>query len=130
MLPRPRGILFSKISRATWLVGIVLLLAPAHLANQADHNIVCREDLSADRREVLATMLRKITGLPDLRFNNDGVLLQGSRTAIGGSESARQLLAKAVTGPNVVVIEDASNHADVAFCRVNSGRWKNSTADN
>jgi len=129
MLPRPHGIPFSRISRAIWLVGIVLLLTPANLlAEQSHHNVVCREDLSPAHRELLAAKLRKITGLPDLSFDKDGALSQGSRAAIGGSETARQLVANAISGRNVVVIEDASNRSDVAFCRVNQGRWKKNAA--
>jgi hypothetical protein len=84
-----------------------------------------REDLSPAHREQLAAKLRKITGFPDLKFDNDGILLQGSRAPIGGSASARELIANAIAGRDVVVIEDVSNHAEVAFCRVVPGNWKN-----
>lgn len=125
MLPRPRGIPFSKISRAAWLVGILLLLAPATLlAEQTPHNVFCRENLSPAHREQLAAKLRKITGFPDLKFDNYGVLRQGSRPPIGGSASARELVANAISGSNVVVIEEVSNRSEVAFCRVVPGRWK------
>src|SRR5204863_188684 len=40
----------------------------------------------------------------------------------------RQLLDDAVNGHNVIVIEDASNSAEVAFCRVIPGRWKGEAA--
>jgi hypothetical protein len=33
------------------------------------------------------------------------------------------LLADAVAGPNVIILEDASSRDDVAFCRVVRGRW-------
>lgn len=124
MLPRPRGILFSAISRA-WLVGILLLLSPIDLPAQQNHNhIVIRENLSPAHREQLATKLRGITGFPDLKFDDNGILREGSREPLGGSESARDLVANAISGRNVVVIEDGSSLSDVAFCRVIPGRWK------
>jgi hypothetical protein len=136
MLPRPRGTSFSSFTRAVWLTGILLLLVPVDL--QADpnpnrNNIVCRQELSPARREQLANKLRKITGLPDLKFDNNGILRSdGARTAvggaIGGSRSAKELLTNAIKGSNVVVIEDASNSSDVAFCRVIPGRWKENAA--
>jgi hypothetical protein len=130
MLPRPRGTSFSSITRAVWLAGILLLLLPIELqADQNRHNVVCREELSAARREELANKLRKITGLLDLKFDDNGFLRTGGvTTAVGGSPSAKQLLTNAINGGNVVVIEDASNSSDVAFCRVIPGRWKEHAA--
>jgi hypothetical protein len=134
MLPRPRGTSFFSITRAVWLTGIVLLLVPIDLqADQNRNNVVCREELSPARREDLANKLRKITGLPDLKFDDNGILRSvGTRTAVGGavggSRSAQELLANAIKGRNVVVIEDASNSPDVAFCRVIPGRWKENAA--
>ena len=129
MLPRPRGTSFSSITRAVWLAGILLLLLPIELlADQNRNNVVCREELAPARREELANKLRKITGLLDLKFDDNGFLRTGSDTAIGGSQSAKQLLVNAINGGNVVVIEDASNSSDVAFCRVIPGRWKENAA--
>jgi hypothetical protein len=129
MLPRPHGIPISQISRAVWLAGILLLLAPIDLlAQQNGNHVVIRGDLLPAHREQLAAKLRRITGLPDLKFANDGILLQGSKAPIGGSATARELIVNAISGRNVVVIEDASNHSDVAFCRVIPGRWKKSAA--
>ena len=129
MLPRPHGIPISSINRAAWLAGILLLLSPvALLADQSRSNVVCREELSPSHREQLASRLRKITGLPGLKFDDNGTLrLAGNRIAVG-SESARELLTRAINGRNAVVIEDASNRADVAFCQVIPGRWKKNAA--
>lgn len=126
MLPRPRGIRFSPVTRAVGLAGILLLLLPSDLrAEQNRNHVVCREELSPQRREQLAAKLRHITGLPDLKFDDNGILQSlGSRTTLAGSESARALLANAINGRNVVVVEDASNSSEVAFCRVIPGRWK------
>ncbi|MBA3766423.1 MAG: hypothetical protein H0W99_05435 [Acidobacteria bacterium] len=67
--------------------------------------------------------MRAITGWPDLGFDQDGALRLGRTETSGGSQTARNLLSKAVAGGNVIVIEDASNRADVAFGRVVEGRW-------
>jgi hypothetical protein len=140
VLPRSRGILFTPLVRAAWLAGIVLFLLPSELL-AGDHNgsasssVACREEVSPARREELAIKLRKITGLAELRFDSDGFLrLPGKTivddpTIVSGSESARALLASAVDGHNVVVIEDASNRSDIAFCRVIPGKWKKTSAD-
>ena len=125
MLPRPRRTCFSLITRAAWLAVIILALLPVDLvANQSRSNVVCREELSPARREQLATKLRKITGVEDLKFDENGILRSTGDRIVGGSESARELLTRAVNGHNVVVIEDASNSSEVAFCRVIPGRWK------
>jgi hypothetical protein len=48
----------------------------------------------------------------------------GNRNEIvGGSSTARELLTMAMSGPNLLVIEDASDRADVVFARVIEGRW-------
>ena len=130
MLPRPRGIRFSSITRAAGLAGVLLLLLPLDLrADQNRNHVVCREELSPQRREQLSAKLRNITGLPDLKFDHNGILRSvGSRTPLAGSESARALLANAINGRNAVVVEDASNSSEVAFCRVIPGRWKQQAA--
>ena len=43
---------------------------------------------------------------------------------MGGSEAARSLLSKALSGNNIVILEDANNRSDVVFCKVIPGRWK------
>jgi hypothetical protein len=91
--------------------------------------VVCREEISRERREQLAAKLRNITGLRDLKFDDNGFLRNAEDSvATGGSRSAKQLLVNAIGGHNAVVIEDASNSSDVAFCRVIPGRWKEDAA--
>lgn len=129
MLPRPRGIIFSSVSRAVLLAGIVVLLLPISLmAQQHSDRVLCREEISQARREELAGKLRKISGLSELKFDNDGVLRLGTRVSVGGSPSARQLLARALHGPNIVVIEDAGKRSEVAFARVIPAKWKQNSA--
>ena len=130
MLPRPRRTVFSPRYRAASLAGIALLLVPIDLlAEPGRSNVICRDELSLARREQLAGKLRKITGFPELKIDADGLLRLENEEPIGGSVSARELVSKAISGRNVVVIEDASNSSDVAFCRVIPGKWKKNVGD-
>ncbi|HEY0430475.1 MAG TPA: hypothetical protein VGC61_01620 [Pyrinomonadaceae bacterium] len=121
----PHGIFSSPTSRATTLAAIIVLcLSVETPATPARSNVVCRQELSPARREQLADKLRIITGLQELEFGDDGVLREGNAHPAGGSASARGLVHNAIHGRKVVVIEDASNRADVAFAQVVPGRWK------
>ncbi|MBV8859981.1 MAG: hypothetical protein JOZ02_23825 [Acidobacteria bacterium] len=86
--------------------------------------IVCRATLAEARRTELAAQLRAITGWAGLHFDGEGFLRFGSAGPAGGSQSARELLAAAEAGENLLIIEDASGSADVVFSRVLEGRWK------
>lgn len=130
MLPGRRTF-FSQFSRAVWLAGICLLLASVDLlAAPGRSSLVCREDLSPAHREELAVKLRKITGLSNLEFDHRGALLASTNEIAGGSKTARNLILNAIDGRNAVVLEDASNRSDVAFCRVIPGRWKKASVAN
>ncbi|MGA9996149.1 MAG: hypothetical protein WBP93_12095 [Pyrinomonadaceae bacterium] len=83
-----------------------------------------RPELEISRRNELAEKLRQITGWPGLKFDENGVLRPGNEGPAGGSPTARSLLAEALSGRNVIILEDASNSHDVVFCRVIKGRWK------
>jgi hypothetical protein len=125
MLSRPCGIFFSSITRRAMIVSIALLIWPVAIsAASVRSNVVCREELSRIRREQLAAKLRTITGLPDLKFGDDGFLHEGNTDPAGGSAGARELIANAIHGGQVVVIEEARSRSDVAFARVIPGRWK------
>jgi hypothetical protein len=73
--------------------------------------------------------LRQITGWQALSFDENGALRLTDEKARGGSETARALLKAAMTGKNVIVLEDASNRQDVVFCRVIEGRWNTDAAN-
>src|SRR4029077_492647 len=106
------------------LAGILLLLLPIELqAGMNRNNVICREEISPERREPLAAKLRNITGLSQLKFDENGFLrIADASVATAGSQSARQLLANAIGGHNAVVVEEASKSSDGAFCRGVSGR--------
>jgi hypothetical protein len=130
LLPRARRIHFSLIFRAGCLFTILLLISSTQLkAHAARGNVICNDEVSAERRIELENKLRKITGWLDLTFDGDSILQVGNRQSSGGSKSARELIAKAIDGQHVVVVEDASKRADVVFCQVVKGVWKgNATA--
>ena len=86
--------------------------------------IVCRAALAEAKRSALAAQLRAITGWAGLHFDSQGALRFGAEAPSGGSQSARELLAEAQDGKNLLVVEDASGSFDVAFSRVLEGRWK------
>jgi len=52
-----------------------------------------------------------------------------SDEARGGSQTARELLRKALDGTRVLILEDASDRQDVVFARVVPGRLKHHSAD-
>lgn len=104
-------------------VACLCLSAVSTFAANGPSRVMIKPEVSRAHREELIKRLRVITGWTKLTFDASGSLRLGDIPTIGGSESARLLLAEAVAGPNVIVLEDASSRADVAFCRVVRGRW-------
>ena len=130
MLPRPRGKTFSSVACALCLPGILLTIYPTVTATEkTQSNVVCRENFSIESRNELAAKLRKITGWSELDFDREGALRLGHAASVGGSSTARELLAAAVYEKKVVVLEDSSKSEDVAFSRVIPGQWKHSAPD-
>lgn len=119
--------------RAACVAAIILPFCSSESSNSikaadSQSHILARDNISSARRKELAAKLRRITGWSDLEFDRNGGLHGGHRAAIGGSKTAREFVATVMRGPTVVVLEDASQSADVAFCRVNPGRWTRETA--
>ena len=124
MRPRIQRKCVSLKTTYVALASICLCLTAASTFAATNHSrVFIRPDVSRSHHDELVTRLRVITGLTDLKFDSDGSLHLESNHSIGGSESARKLLAKAVDGENVIILEDASSRSDVAFCRVVRGRW-------
>jgi hypothetical protein len=101
----------------------VALFFSSRAVADATGRIVLRDNVSRAHRDKLVNKFRKITGWTKLTFTADGSLSLESTEIINGSKTARNLVASALTGNNVIVLEDASSRADVAFCRVVPGRW-------
>ncbi len=111
---------FSAIIKA---LGLLALSVFFPLQSFASGNVLCRPELREARRNELANKLRTITGWHELGFDENGALQPGQAAPSGGSETARKLLTAAISGEKMMVLEDASNRADVVFCRVIEARW-------
>ncbi|HSE15680.1 MAG TPA: hypothetical protein VLB46_01420 [Pyrinomonadaceae bacterium] len=109
-----------KLALAT---ACVCLSALSTFASDGASRVVLRPEVSRSHRDELITRLRVITGLRSLSFDDNGSLRFGDKQTTGGSATARSLLAQAIAGPKVIILEDASSRTDVAFCRVVRGRW-------
>lgn len=115
-------------SRVLLCLACLLVCAPTGLSADAEPavpKIFCRATFADARRAELSAQLRVITGWADLHFDGEGALRFGAEQPSGGSPSARALLAAAQKGKHLLVFEDASGSANVAFSRVLEGRWKN-----
>ena len=125
-----QGRVVSALGRISFLC-LLLCAVTYELAGSTPQpdRIICRDDLSSGKREDLAAKLRVITGWPDLKFDDRGVLRFDSHTTHHGSQTARDLLQQAQSGPNVIIIEDASDRHDVVFSRVLPARWKHHRAN-
>lgn len=106
----------------------LVLLMSSGVAAKSVSRVLLRENVSRAHRDQLINKLRKITGWTRLSFAGDGALSIEAGEIFKGSKSARSLLSGAIAGENLVVLEDASSRADVAFCRVVPGRWTNGGA--
>lgn len=130
--PRTKGIFFSQLTSNSCRVAVVLLCSAVPAFSEPEKNqshVVFREEVSVEHRLRVANELRKITGWPRLGFTSKGALQVDAGEPAGGSQTARNLIAKVIRGPNFIVLEDASNRTDVVFCRVISGKWKSDNLD-
>jgi hypothetical protein len=106
------------------LVCLVLGASVGVATAKTPSRVMIREDVPAAHRNELINQLRKITGWSKLSFTSDGGLSIDSPDTLQGSKSAQSLLARAVSGDKLIVLEDASSKPHVAFCRVVPGKWK------
>src|SRR5687767_6313878 len=118
----------SALVRICFLcITLLVCLSEPLVAKDSRHRIICREQLPAARREILAEKLRGITNLP-VSFDENGALRVADTSGGGGSQTARSLISKALAGSNVIVLEDASGRQDVVFSQVVSAKWKHHTS--
>jgi hypothetical protein len=115
--------IFSNITHVSLSFACLCLSAFSTMAADGPSRVMLKPDVSRAHREELVERLRAITGFATLRFDSDGSLRFDRDLLTRGSESARLLLGDAIAGTNLIVLEDASSRADVAFCRVVRGRW-------
>lgn len=124
MLLRTRSKTFSSIiSPSCCALILSFCFASSVYAEGEPKQVVLRDNISQAQRLQLAGALNRIAGSPQLRFDENGAMRLGNKEPKVGSSLARELLEKAVTGAKVIVLEDASNRSDVAFCSVFPGRW-------
>ncbi len=118
----------SALVRICFLcITLLVCLSEPLAAKDSRDRIICREQLPAARREILAEKLRGITHLP-VSFDENGALRVADTSVGGGSQTARRLIAQALAGSNVILLEDASGRQDVVFSQVVSAKWKHHTS--
>lgn len=117
----------SALVRISFLCITLLVCLPQPLAANSHDRIICLERVSLARRQMLAEKLRAITGL-QVSFDEGGALRVAAASARSGSQTARNLISKALAGTNVVILEDASGRRDVVFSEVVSAKWKHHTS--
>ena len=103
---------------------LVCLLTAAVPAVAESSNVVIRENVSVAKRDELVKTLRSITGWQSFRFDPDGVLRLGTNYD-QGSEPARDLLNKAVSGDKLIILEDASARPDVVLQSSSQSFYRN-----
>lgn len=131
MRPRTERKRFSRNAAQIFLAAACLSAsALSTFASDNVSRVILKPEVSRSHREELVTCLRAITGLTELKFDANGSLRLDGETAKRGSESARTLLSQALTGPNFIIIEDASSRSDVGFARVVRGRWLRNDSTN
>src|SRR5262245_16528646 len=84
-------------------VALFVFPAPLFAVTPPINTIICREELPTARRELLAAKLRTITGLA-VEFDANGALRLRRSEARGGSQTARDLLRKALDGTRVLIL--------------------------
>lgn len=117
----------SALVRICFLCITLLVCLPQPLTANSLDRIICLEQVSPTRRQMLTEKLRGITGLR-VSFDENGALRVARASAGGGSQTARSLIARALAGNNVVLLEDASGRQDVVFSQVVSAKWKHHTS--
>jgi hypothetical protein len=114
---RTRSRVVSVLARIIFFCTVLVVChAPVPALTESNNRIICREELATAHREVLAEKLQAITGL-QITFDERGALRVISTKTDGGSSAARHLVSKALSGPRIIVLEDASKRQDVVFSR-------------
>lgn len=115
------ALLAQLILTLTLLASPVLALASDPLRYQTGIRNSPSRGLGKKQISAVLKTLREKTGLLELDFDSDGFLQLGDVTRfIGGSRTARELLAAAVEGDNVFDLEVHQGSRIVAFARLAS----------
>jgi hypothetical protein len=117
-------------SRLAWaLLGCLLLPvggAAATVEMSFAAGIWCKREkehkISAAHEDELVRSLRRITGLKELDFAEDGSLVLGEITKVeSGSSTARQIIFSALASGKTFIIEDHSRSRSVIFGQMDEG---------
>lgn len=124
MRRRTQSRVVSAFARISFLcVLVVVCQSVAEASEESQSKILCRDQITSAHRDLLLSELGAIIGLT-ARCDRDGGFTLSSSSARDGSPTARDLISKALTGRDLIIIEDASNRQDVVFSRVVPARWK------
>jgi hypothetical protein len=118
--------LFRRFVFATALLTMVFLSRTPVVASGSDplryqSGVRISPVKTPGKKQVLAVIksLRAKTGFADLDFDSDGFLRIGDESRIvGGSKTARELLAAAIDGEHVFDLENHNSSRIIAFARI------------
>ena len=125
---RHRRVVFAPVRFGFICVTFLVCSLPLSASTRPINTIICRQELSTGRRELLAIKLRAITGLA-VGFDANGALGLMDSAVRGGSQTARDLLRKALNGTRVLILEDATDRQDVVFSQVIPARLKHQSSE-
>lgn len=128
MQPRIGRNLFSLIQVCLALFALALSATELR-AEPTVSNVLIRDSFDSKNRAELISRLRAITGWSTLDFDSAGALRVGGGQIKRGSSSARQLITKAISGTNVIVLEETLSNSNVVFCQVISAKWTRAAAN-
>ena len=127
-LPRPAGVSFRNAQIFCLLI-LTVFACESELTAKDESNVFCRQGLSRKHRREVATRLQRITGWSDLDFDSNGMLRLGRAEAVGGSASARDLIAAVLDSASPIILEEANKRADIAFSQVGLASWRNENGE-
>ena len=86
------------------------------------HSHLPSRAFSVEAHHKLVKSLRRITGLEELDFTEDGALVPGNEGRLfGGSSFARQLLRAIISTGDIFILENYSRSPDVQFGQLDEG---------
>lgn len=118
-----------SVSARAWMLALVMILLPCATSAEAIPKSAgiwlsrhSEYTLHSRNEEQLIRNLQTITGLPELHFSEQGLLLLGDASAAnGGSAVARQVLLCALGSGHVFLLEDHERSAAVNFGQMDEG---------
>src|SRR5262245_26157464 len=121
--------MFNQIALATILVVTFTVSAKAQQRNNFDANGVRNSSgpnrLNERQLQILRESLRHKSGFAELGFDQQGALTLGNRqNIVGGSATARALLAAAVDSTDLYELESHERSPEIAFARLRDMEYR------